>query len=121
MLMATLRMAVVRMAEARVAAPRMAVSQRKQARPARPAAVTTVCTGNRCYRNGAMTLLAACREITPSRSVGCSGVCPPNAVSVNEGPESAGPPLALVARDASEAKVSASTALAAAQLQSDGV
>ena len=112
------RMAVVRMAEARVAAPRMAVSQRKQARPA---AVTTVCTGNRCYRNGAMTLLAACREITPSRSVGCSGVCPPNAVSVNEGPESAGPPLALVARDASEAKVSASTALAAAQLQSDGV
>ena len=80
--------------------------------PPRSPAALTVCTGNRCYRSGGARLLAACRAMSPVgpalvRPVGCSGVCPPGLVSVNEGPESEGRPMALEAADDASARASA--------------
>jgi len=80
----------------------------------------TICTGNRCWRNGAGRLLgAACERASGARvavrSVGCSGVCPRDAVSLCEGPECPGTPLALPAADEAQAGASAETALAMVQ------
>ena len=73
----------------------------------------TVCTGRRCYKNGAGALLAVLAQSQsnlPARSVGCSGVCPPDRVLVNEGPASPGPTLQLLASD--ESLVAAAVAAA---------
>ena len=75
-------------------------------------ATLTVCTGNRCWRNGAGRLLAEVQQHTPARSVGCSGVCPRGAVSVCEGPECLGEALALPASDMHQAASSARLAAA---------
>ena len=77
------------------------------------ASVLTVCTGNRCWRNGAGLLLAATRVLTTARTVGCSGVCPSGAVSVCEGPDCDGDAMVLLARDEAEAETSAAVAVAA--------
>lgn len=78
-----------------------------------PAALT-VCTGARCWRNGASRLIAELEDIPQNaalfRRVGCSGVCPRNAVSVCEGPECPGPALALPAEDIVRARRSAEEA-----------
>ena len=76
-------------------------------------ALLTICTGNRCWRNGAGRLLAAARthDAVEVRSVGCSGVCPQGAVSVCEGPECAGEALALRASCDSTAATAASAAI----------
>lgn len=71
----------------------------------------TICTGNRCWRNGAGRLLAAARKHPEVRSVGCSGVCPRGRVSVCEGPDCPGEELALRASDDAEAAESAATAM----------
>ena len=73
---------------------------------AAPAEGLTVCTGARCWRNGAGRLLAAAqsRDELNARSVGCSGLCPRNAVSVCEGPDCPGPALVLQASDEMEAE-----------------
>ena len=75
----------------------------------------TICTGNRCWRNGAQKLVQATSstQSIPVRTVGCSGVCPRDAVSVCEGPDCDGPAMALSAADELEAIKSASTAAAA--------
>ena len=77
----------------------------------------TVCTGARCWRNGASALVHAveARACTPVRAVGCSGVCPRGGVSVCEGPSCPGPPLILSAKDADAARASAVLACAAVE------
>ena len=99
--------------------PRLGPSEADSAADATDA--LTICTGNRCWRNGAGRLLgAACERASGTRvavrSVGCSGVCPRDAVSVCEGPECpGGTPLALPAKDEAQAAASAETALAMVQ------
>ena len=81
----------------------------------------TICTGNRCWRNGARRLVEAANEAANEarasdvvvRTVGCSGVCPPAAVSVCEGPDCAGEALALTATDETSAAASAKAAIRA--------
>ena len=77
----------------------------------------TVCTGNRCWRNGAGRLMAASKAQAAGRftvrSVGCSGVCPKGAVSVCEGPTCRAPAMQLRASDDAEALSSSATAIAA--------
>ena len=72
----------------------------------------TICTGARCWRNGAGRLLEAAAERGSARAVGCSGVCPQGAVSVCEGPDCPGDALVLPARDEAQAISSANLALA---------
>lgn len=80
----------------------------------------TVCTGNRCWRNGAQHLLQAAIDECANtegaisvRPVGCSGVCPHAAVSVCEGPDCAGDASSLPAMDEFTATASAQLAVAA--------
>ena len=78
----------------------------------------TICTGNRCWRNGAGRLIAASQERAAARfsvrGVGCSGVCPVGAVSVCEGPTSGPiPAMQLAATTMEEAERSSARAVAA--------
>lgn len=67
----------------------------------------TVCTGARCWRNGAgMLLKQADTSVLSVRTVGCSGVCPRGAVSACEGPDCPGPALTLLATTESVAAAS---------------
>ena len=78
-----------------------------------PPPALTICTGRRCWNNGAGALLAAAKAASklPVHSLGCSGVCPPDAVLVCEGPACPGPTMLLPASDGDEAASSAATAI----------
>lgn len=82
----------------------------------RPSPTLTVCTGRRCFKNGAGALLAVLAQShssLPARSVGCSGVCPPDRVLVCEGPSCPGPTLQLLASDERLVAASAAEAIEA--------
>ena len=77
----------------------------------------TICTGRRCWRNGAGLLLAAAQlgappELTVVKTA-CCGFCPPGEVLACEGPNCPGPTMLLTAADAEQAKTSAAEAIAA--------
>ena len=76
----------------------------------------TVCTGRRCWRNGAGLLLAAAQLSAPSElvvvSTACSGFCPPGKVLVCEEASCPGPSMILAIESEEAATKAAAEAIA---------
>ena len=76
----------------------------------------TVCTGRRCWRNGAGLLLAAAQLSAPPElvvvSTACSGFCPPGKVLVCEEASCPGPSMILAIESEEAATKSAAEAIA---------